>query len=48
MTSTEGTGTQRVPCPGCGMPVDMPAAWPGYPADESLCNACAERAEQEA
>lgn len=36
--------SQRVPCPGCGLPVPMPADWAG-PADEACCNSCHQAAE---
>ena len=40
--------TQKVPCPGCGLPVEMPADRDGRDPDEALCNACHEKAEREA
>ena len=40
--------TQKVPCPGCGLPVEMPADWDGRSPDEALCCACYEKAEQKA
>lgn len=34
--------TQKVPCPGCGLPVTMPANWQG-PEEEAICNQCHSR-----
>jgi hypothetical protein len=37
--------TQRVPCPECGINVNMSASWDGSRPDEALCNTCHDTAE---
>lgn len=38
--------TQRVRCPGCGLPVEMPADWDGSAPEEALCNTCHDNDEK--